>query len=96
RLFQSNQNRIIVSCAVEMAVLPSPSIGVRCLRLALSLPADAGEMLCGAAPGAYLPVAVDAAAIHCTTKHSSYCRGIYPRPARAFPLFPNSKKSLTL
>ncbi|MGM8321311.1 hypothetical protein, partial [Escherichia coli] len=62
----------------------------------LSLPADAGEMLCGAAPGAYLPVAVDAAAIHCTTKHSSYCRGIYPRPARAFPLFPNSKKSLTL
>ncbi|MCG9452886.1 hypothetical protein LCU29_00900 [Escherichia coli] len=38
----------------------------------LSLPADAGEMLCGAAPGAYLPVAVDAAAIHCTTKHSSY------------------------
>ena len=45
RLFQSNQNRIIVSCAVEMAVLPSPSIGVRCLRLALSLPADAGEML---------------------------------------------------
>ncbi|MBW7690151.1 hypothetical protein [Enterobacter hormaechei] len=62
----------------------------------LSLPADAGEMLCGAAPGAYLPVAADAAAIHCTTKHSSWCRDIYPRPARAFPLFPNSKKSLTL
>ncbi|EOE7046509.1 TPA: hypothetical protein ACHFYQ_002574 [Citrobacter freundii] len=34
--------------------------------------------------------------IHPIPKHSSYCRGIYPRPARAFPLFPNSKKSLTL
>lgn len=31
-----------------------------------------------------------------TPKHSRYCRGIYPRPARAFSLFPNSKKSLTL
>lgn len=39
------------------------------------------EMLCGAAPDAYLPVAVVAAAIHCTTKHSVTPIAVLPEPA---------------